>query len=275
MQDVGNEKGPNEIHESFVNSFEFEPWMINVSWTEQEVKLLLHIVSRYGKDWNVVASNIPAKSPEDCKAFYHFLAELEGILENKGLIKRLDDPPRKKRKRRKANTIDRKYKCPYPDCPRAYGTEGALKYHFKSKHKDQEYLPPPPNRGQNSDSVDISPIAPIVVPGRAFSFPMSFTSQDPPMMGMIPEYTTFPGLNINTIASHIYQQESKDSSPKISLLTLPNINLGNGHIGEGMGFDHISLQHDLNMNRRDLGDEDMDQLKDELDEDLDDDLEND
>uniref|UniRef100_A0A6B2LJI3 C2H2-type domain-containing protein n=1 Tax=Arcella intermedia TaxID=1963864 RepID=A0A6B2LJI3_9EUKA len=43
-----------------------------------------------------------------------------------------------------ATQIDRKYKCPIPDCPRAYGTEGALKFHYKNKHKgdlEQSYSP--------------------------------------------------------------------------------------------------------------------------------------
>ncbi|EGG16556.1 Transcription regulatory protein SNF5 [Cavenderia fasciculata] len=40
----------------------------------------------------------------------------------------------KKRHRRTASEIDRSYKCFAPSCSKSYGTEGALKMHFKLKH---------------------------------------------------------------------------------------------------------------------------------------------
>eukprot|EP01130_Rhizamoeba_saxonica_P006527 TRINITY_DN2595_c0_g1_i2.p1 TRINITY_DN2595_c0_g1~~TRINITY_DN2595_c0_g1_i2.p1 ORF type:complete len:208 (-),score=11.87 TRINITY_DN2595_c0_g1_i2:78-701(-) len=49
--------------------------------------------------------------------------------------------PKKKRKRRKAAEIERKFKCQVPSCRKAYGTEGALKFHMKQKHADYKYVP--------------------------------------------------------------------------------------------------------------------------------------
>jgi len=198
----------------------------------------------------------------------------------------MDEPPRKKRKRRKASTIDRKYKCPYPECPRAYGTEGALKYHFKSKHKDQEYLPPPPMRMSNNESV----MAPItVLPGR-FSFPsaistVSFSSQDSMISMIPPEF--YNGLNMNALSSlgqsQLYPQVSKLDSTKMSLLAaLPNMNisLGNGHMAEQpLSYHHqqdVSIHHhhhEMNHHHHNhhLGGDEIDDLEEDLDEDLDDD----
>jgi hypothetical protein len=42
--------------------------------------------------------------------------------------------PAKKRKRRTAAEIERKYKCEMPNCTKSYGSEGALKMHVKLKH---------------------------------------------------------------------------------------------------------------------------------------------
>lgn len=41
-----------------------------------------------------------------------------------------------KKKRRKAEQIDRKFPCDYPGCPKSYGSEGALKTHRRLKHPD-------------------------------------------------------------------------------------------------------------------------------------------
>jgi len=58
-------------------------------------------------------------------------------------------PPRKKplknenrnglrrRQRRTASEIDRKYKCPIKECEKSYGSESALKMHMRNKHPDQ------------------------------------------------------------------------------------------------------------------------------------------
>eukprot|EP01130_Rhizamoeba_saxonica_P008067 TRINITY_DN3259_c0_g2_i1.p1 TRINITY_DN3259_c0_g2~~TRINITY_DN3259_c0_g2_i1.p1 ORF type:complete len:220 (-),score=38.33 TRINITY_DN3259_c0_g2_i1:54-713(-) len=56
----------------------------------------------------------------------------------------------KKRVRRRASEIERKWKCTEPTCNRSYGSEGALKLHIRRKHpeeieytqeEDEEYLP--------------------------------------------------------------------------------------------------------------------------------------
>lgn len=41
----------------------------------------------------------------------------------------------KKRRRRKANQIDRKFACSYPGCAKAYGSEGSLTQHQRLKHR--------------------------------------------------------------------------------------------------------------------------------------------
>jgi hypothetical protein len=46
---------------------------------------------------------------------------------------------KKRRVRKKAILIDRKWKCWVADCPRAYGTENALKFHIKTKHPQEKY----------------------------------------------------------------------------------------------------------------------------------------
>ncbi|CAI5739923.1 unnamed protein product [Hyaloperonospora brassicae] len=43
----------------------------------------------------------------------------------------------KKRRRRLAAEIDRKYKCPFAACQKAYGSEGSLIHHQKLKHPEQ------------------------------------------------------------------------------------------------------------------------------------------
>ena len=44
------------------------------------------------------------------------------------------DNEKKKRFRRTATEIARHYKCPIEDCPKSYGSEGALNQHLKLKH---------------------------------------------------------------------------------------------------------------------------------------------
>nr|CCA16997.1 AlNc14C28G2720 [Albugo laibachii Nc14] len=46
----------------------------------------------------------------------------------------MSSPRRKKRRRRTAAQIDRKYRCTYPGCTKAYGSEGSLTQHQRLKH---------------------------------------------------------------------------------------------------------------------------------------------
>ena len=43
---------------------------------------------------------------------------------------------KKKRHRRTAQEIARHFKCPIDDCPRSYGSEGAVNQHLKNKHPE-------------------------------------------------------------------------------------------------------------------------------------------
>eukprot|EP01124_Arcella_intermedia_P014088 TRINITY_DN20475_c0_g1_i2.p1 TRINITY_DN20475_c0_g1~~TRINITY_DN20475_c0_g1_i2.p1 ORF type:complete len:272 (+),score=38.48 TRINITY_DN20475_c0_g1_i2:68-883(+) len=123
-------------------------------WTETETETLiqkvLEDVDNKEREWTQIASET-TKTPEQCERWWEFLIGIESVLMDNGLIPQLKkrsksdaDEQAKKRQRRLATQIDRKYKCPIPDCPRAYGTEGALKFHYKNKHKgdlEQSYSP--------------------------------------------------------------------------------------------------------------------------------------
>jgi len=227
--------------------------------------LLLTTVSRYGKQWEIVSSQFSTivlpKSPEDCRAFYFFLAELEGELENRGLIRKTDDPPRKKRKRRKANSIDRKYKCPYPDCPRAYGTEGALKYHFKTKHKDQEYIPPPPMTRMSSTDTVPSIVIPRLLP--------SFSINQDPFLQISSEY--LPGINMNL--QSLSQNNLFNPGSKVLPMLGSNMNMGLV-LNDNSLSHHESMHNEINNGLDDDDDmeNDIDDLKNDLDDDIDDDI---
>jgi len=49
----------------------------------------------------------------------------------------------KKRHRRTAQEIERKYRCEAPSCGKAYGSEGALKMHIRLKHSEEAIIPSP------------------------------------------------------------------------------------------------------------------------------------
>jgi len=83
-------------------------------------------------DWNSVSKKFGGKhSPADCKEWYVFILTL---------AEQQRSPPRRKRRRRE--DIIRTFVCNYPNCNKAYGSEGALKHHYKLKHPDDEYVPP-------------------------------------------------------------------------------------------------------------------------------------
>jgi len=198
-------------------------------------------------------------------------------LENNGLIRKSEDQTERKRKRRKAQSIDRKYKCPYNECPRAYGTEGALKYHFKTKHKDQEYIPPQqPSKVQSNETT----VGPLVIPRLMPSFHMN----PEPFLPIAPEF--LQGSNINLLNSMqqnnntLYSPGSKVHLPMLS----PNINnlilhenslshhesgLHNemNHLGRGNELNHLGRVNDLNHLGR--GNE-LDVLESDIEDDIDD-----
>lgn len=57
---------------------------------------------------------------------------------------------KKKRIRRCANQIERKYVCPVPNCEKSYGTEGSMAQHMRIKHPGVSYV-----------MSDLNPDAPI------------------------------------------------------------------------------------------------------------------
>lgn len=50
---------------------------------------------------------------------------------------RKEAPERKKRFRRTANEIEKKYTCEAPRCNRSYGSDGSLLQHIKLKHPEK------------------------------------------------------------------------------------------------------------------------------------------
>jgi len=152
-------------------------------WDEQLSETLIHYVLKTEeRDWKLIASYFPNKTSEECERWWEFLVGVDSILQEHELMSKSPEMPRKrspvdhhsddnskKRQRRPAILIDRKYKCPAPDCPRAYGTEGALKFHLKSKHKDNSYSPPrsksgSSNHNSNHSNSLPSPASAAVVP---------------------------------------------------------------------------------------------------------------
>jgi len=180
-------------------------------WDEQLTDMLIeYVLKSDDRDWQQIASVFPNKTPQECEKWWDFLVSVESILQEYGLTKAPEvrkrviqdnssaDEASKKRQRRTANLIDRKYKCPAPDCPRAYGTEGALKFHIKSKHKDQSFSPPqrPPSNSSSNNNTPPPPpavtsvrpgVSPVLMQPRNFSgmglsshvFPPAFDFMDP------------------------------------------------------------------------------------------------
>jgi hypothetical protein len=122
-----------------------------MKWTLNATKKLLCSVKEImqnrevtSNDWECIAQqlSIPA---DECVKWWLFLEQLRKKIspEEKSCNGSKDNSisERKKRKRRKASDIQRTFRCQYPNCVKAYGTEGALKCHMVQKHKDIRYVP--------------------------------------------------------------------------------------------------------------------------------------
>eukprot|EP00029_Vermamoeba_vermiformis_P011110 TRINITY_DN6029_c0_g2_i1.p1 TRINITY_DN6029_c0_g2~~TRINITY_DN6029_c0_g2_i1.p1 ORF type:complete len:307 (-),score=28.21 TRINITY_DN6029_c0_g2_i1:2-922(-) len=144
---------PNEGMRSFTG---FPIELARVPWTEAESELFLNEY-KTERNFHTAAQRTGTKNASECEAWYLFLCRLDLLvnafkpeaqsgsqdaLSQSG--DQLSDPKSnddedgraKKRQRKKATAVQRRYKCPAEDCPRAYGTEGALKFHFRSKHNE-------------------------------------------------------------------------------------------------------------------------------------------
>jgi len=104
-------------------------------------------------------------------------------------------PPAKKRQRRKAADVERKYRCPIDDCPRAYGTEGALKFHFKKKHPTLKYIPQTPSANQTHLGTPlVRPPMPQVNLGQPrIPIPQMLPMQVPDQLANVTLQGSFPG----------------------------------------------------------------------------------
>jgi hypothetical protein len=107
-------------------------------WSQNEAEQLVKLALEHNKhDWKAFGQ-ILDKTPEDCQSLFEFFAQLDYYFED---FEPDSSGSRKRRHRRKASMIERKFKCQYPECYRAYGTQAALKYHVKTKHGNES--PPP------------------------------------------------------------------------------------------------------------------------------------
>lgn len=141
---------------------------------------------------------------------YVFLAKVQGIIENKGLISKTNDKKKNsKRTRRPAHAIVRKYRCPFGGCIKAYGTEGALKFHIKSKHRDEQ-MPA------------IRPIEPL---NETLSSPNDIV---PPMV-LHPPFHRPPNTNLSNRPSNL------------------SISGGSPSINRGANHENINTSNNINM----------------------------
>lgn len=105
-------------------------------WTIRETNYLLELVSLHDGDWELIAPHIPGKTPEACNSWVNFIDSASQFLtKRKKKVQQMNQP----RKRRKANQVERLYKCLEKFCNRSYGSEGALKMHIKIKHPGVSY----------------------------------------------------------------------------------------------------------------------------------------
>eukprot|EP01121_Diplochlamys_sp_Union-15-3_P001025 TRINITY_DN1087_c0_g1_i3.p1 TRINITY_DN1087_c0_g1~~TRINITY_DN1087_c0_g1_i3.p1 ORF type:complete len:391 (+),score=68.05 TRINITY_DN1087_c0_g1_i3:45-1217(+) len=82
-------------------------------------------------DWESITKELGNRhSIKECEEWLSVLSDLADLKERAP-----------KRKRRKRDDIVRTYTCTVRDCERAYGSEGALKHHFKLKHPKLTYIP--------------------------------------------------------------------------------------------------------------------------------------
>jgi len=110
-------------------------------WSLQDINQILSTItkspnSQPPSDWAHVLSNMQTYHSAE-EAEYLFSSILSTFTKWRNAKKKVG--PKKKRVRRRAANITRTFICPSKGCSKAYGSEGALKYHFKQKHPEQQY----------------------------------------------------------------------------------------------------------------------------------------
>eukprot|EP01122_Echinamoeba_exundans_P012392 TRINITY_DN5162_c0_g1_i3.p1 TRINITY_DN5162_c0_g1~~TRINITY_DN5162_c0_g1_i3.p1 ORF type:complete len:428 (+),score=72.70 TRINITY_DN5162_c0_g1_i3:137-1420(+) len=109
-------------------------------WTLQESALLVDLTNSIPSaniNWDDVSRAV-GKPSVVCQAWFQTLHALKNLVPDADKT-RFRIP--KKRKRRTAQELERKYFCSVEKCKKGYGTEGALKRHMKRKHPDVPYVP--------------------------------------------------------------------------------------------------------------------------------------
>jgi len=118
---------------------------IEPRWTVDDTHQLFNVLEQISNgsyneqdyDWNRVGNKMK-RSPMECRMWFEFLKIVMRVIPFED---RRDNRPKRKRNRRKAGDIQRMFKCQVNSCPKVYGTEGALKFHMKNKHKEVKYIP--------------------------------------------------------------------------------------------------------------------------------------
>eukprot|EP00029_Vermamoeba_vermiformis_P014495 TRINITY_DN9613_c0_g1_i1.p1 TRINITY_DN9613_c0_g1~~TRINITY_DN9613_c0_g1_i1.p1 ORF type:complete len:465 (-),score=159.24 TRINITY_DN9613_c0_g1_i1:163-1557(-) len=109
-------------------------------WSREQIDQLFKVIDYRAPNegefnWEEVSRQVQ-KSARECEEFQHFIYDLCIKFAESKKEFRLN---KKKRIRRKAATISRTYRCLVAGCAKAYGSEGALKHHYRSKHPEMIY----------------------------------------------------------------------------------------------------------------------------------------
>eukprot|EP01121_Diplochlamys_sp_Union-15-3_P019629 TRINITY_DN7452_c0_g1_i1.p1 TRINITY_DN7452_c0_g1~~TRINITY_DN7452_c0_g1_i1.p1 ORF type:complete len:387 (-),score=64.47 TRINITY_DN7452_c0_g1_i1:26-1186(-) len=131
-------------------------------WNQSDTQLLIQLVE--GKDdiqsidWEHISFSLGQRhSAKQCNDWHSFLTriidkrvedEIESRLENESLRS-----SKKKRIRRKAVNISRTFRCSALGCQKAYGSEAALKHHFRMKHPGLPYQKPSSNNSPSEKNI--------------------------------------------------------------------------------------------------------------------------
>jgi hypothetical protein len=199
----------NETLRSFTG---FPIDLARVPWTEAESELFLNEY-KTERNFHTAAQRTGTKNASECEAWYLFLCRLDllvnafkpeaqsGSQEALSQSDQLSDPKSnddedgraKKRQRKKATAVTRKYKCPAEDCPRAYGTEGALKFHFRTKHTDLG------DYAQQAPSIIIEGRTPPQSPGQQRVNPQLVPINLQTNAATLQHYIQIPGLGLAAV----------------------------------------------------------------------------
>lgn len=135
----------------------------------------------------------------------------------------------KKRKRRVASAIERDFPCVVPDCPKRYGSDGALRTHIRNKHSGV----PLPSRNAVTAPIatPISPViesAPLLQQKKARTSPGSFYAMEfnrGPEMQPVSDTQSAPRISVPLRASSSLRKEAAQGSKVLPLQLSRSVSL--------------------------------------------------